>query len=110
MDIAAMFGVVTNPVGFLTGIVGENVLNGLVMGVGGLLAYQTYTIIRGVINPARYIGQLYGLADFVVLMLDRKIINKLLPRKVKQAVQEDIKKVLIKRAELIDMLIKEISD
>ena len=110
MDIGAIFGAITNPVGALTGLIGGNVLNGIILGAGSILAYQSYQIIRGIFNPARYINKLYGLADKVIIALDNNIIDKFIPSVAKAAFQADIKKVLLERKGAIDKLIKTIGD
>ena len=110
MDIGTIFGAVTDPVGTLTGLIGGHVLNGLILGAGGILSYQIYKIIRGVFNPAKYIGDLYGLADRVIIALDNEIIDKFIPSVAKAAIQADIKKVLLERKKAIDDLVRTIQD
>lgn len=101
MDLSGIINVILNPNALVTGLTG---------GAVGMVALQAYRIVRGMVKPAKYILELYKLADNVVLNPYNRIIDPFLPYRLKMEIQKDIKAVLEQRKIEIDKLIKTISD
>jgi len=87
-----------------------NPINGVIGASTGIIFYQIYKIIYAKAKPDQYILKLYSLCDEVILQLDNRFIDKFLPRKVKNDLQDKIIKILDQRVSEIEKLKIKISD
>ena len=102
MDLSGIVDFITNPAGALVG--------GVLSGAVGIISFQVYKIVKGIIKPAQYIDKLYSVADSVVVNIDDRLIDKYLPKAMKKDMTQSIIKVLEKRRGRINKLIDLISD
>jgi|ETNvirenome_6_85_1030632.scaffolds.fasta_scaffold13873_6 hypothetical protein len=82
----------------------------IIGGVGGVLIYRLYLLVKSLYNPVEYLADLYSLADRLVLELDNRFIDRFLTKDAKEIVQRDIISVLTSRKASIDNLIDKIVD
>tara|TARA_R100000306_G_scaffold27222_1_gene30759 strand:- start:2279 stop:2581 length:303 start_codon:yes stop_codon:yes gene_type:complete len=76
----------------------------------GTLALKGWDLIQKKIDPVSYVRKSYAALDTVIEHLDDRLIDKFLPKNLKDKIQRDIIKELKMRKIKIDQLINKISD
>ena len=90
----------------IEGIVSTAILGG----ASAILAKSLYAILKSVFNPVEYIHKLYQLADKAIERVDDGIVDKYIPKGIKEELQSDIISALEDRKTKIEELIVKISD